>query len=312
MIRNNFVDYSNTIIYKIYCKNTAIKDVYVGHTTNFERRKYDHMTSSHNVKNTVKLYTFIRENGGWSNWKMVKICKYNCSNVLEARKMELKHYILCKATLNSNVPCLDRDHNNEHEISNSNDSESNHCESHDAASNKFESNDSETNKCESNDNETNKCESNNIVSTNVVDENKLSADNVNGLTKKVLFCKYCNFTSSKLSNFTVHCETKKHLKQKKNAEDMIPTPTSKLQCQICKREYKYSSGLWRHKKHENCHADKTSCKEKGKSKISGQQQPSFDPSIVKLFTEQMTVMFKEMIQENNVLLCKTLTTNSEL
>ena len=27
------IDYSNTIIYKIYCKNPEIKDIYVGHTT---------------------------------------------------------------------------------------------------------------------------------------------------------------------------------------------------------------------------------------------------------------------------------------
>ena len=29
------IDYSNTIIYKIVCKDPLIKDVYVGHTTNF-------------------------------------------------------------------------------------------------------------------------------------------------------------------------------------------------------------------------------------------------------------------------------------
>ena len=34
------VDYSNTIIYKIYCKNEMVTDIYVGHTTNFTKRKY--------------------------------------------------------------------------------------------------------------------------------------------------------------------------------------------------------------------------------------------------------------------------------
>ena len=31
----DIIDYSNTIIYKIYCKNETITDIYVGHTTNF-------------------------------------------------------------------------------------------------------------------------------------------------------------------------------------------------------------------------------------------------------------------------------------
>lgn len=31
---NKNIDYSNTIIYKIYCKNKFITDIYVGHTTN--------------------------------------------------------------------------------------------------------------------------------------------------------------------------------------------------------------------------------------------------------------------------------------
>ena len=36
------IDYSNTIIYKISCKDTSITDIYVGHTTNFIQRKHTH------------------------------------------------------------------------------------------------------------------------------------------------------------------------------------------------------------------------------------------------------------------------------
>ena len=39
------IDYSNTIIYKISCKDIAIKEVYVGHTTNFVQRKHTHKQS---------------------------------------------------------------------------------------------------------------------------------------------------------------------------------------------------------------------------------------------------------------------------
>ncbi len=40
------IDYSNTIIYKIYSKNPSITDTYIGYTTNFIQRKYSHKISS--------------------------------------------------------------------------------------------------------------------------------------------------------------------------------------------------------------------------------------------------------------------------
>ena len=36
------MDYSNIIIYKIYCKDPSITDVYVGQTSNFAKRKCAH------------------------------------------------------------------------------------------------------------------------------------------------------------------------------------------------------------------------------------------------------------------------------
>ena len=36
------VDYSNTIIYKISCKNSSCKEMYIGYTTNFTQRKHAH------------------------------------------------------------------------------------------------------------------------------------------------------------------------------------------------------------------------------------------------------------------------------
>jgi predicted GIY-YIG superfamily endonuclease len=62
------IDYSNTINYKITCKNPDITDVYVGHTTNFVQRKHSHKQSCINNKATnysCKLYEVIRANGGW-------------------------------------------------------------------------------------------------------------------------------------------------------------------------------------------------------------------------------------------------------
>ena len=51
------IDYSNTVIYQIYCKNETVKEIYVGHTTNFIKRKYQHKTLSSDVSNNqLKIY----------------------------------------------------------------------------------------------------------------------------------------------------------------------------------------------------------------------------------------------------------------
>ena len=94
------IDYSNTIIYKITCNDTSITDIYVGHTTNFIKRKYQHKVLCNN-SSKLKIYDIIRQNGGWNNWSMVEIAKYCCQDVTEARIREQEHYELLKPSLNS-------------------------------------------------------------------------------------------------------------------------------------------------------------------------------------------------------------------
>jgi GIY-YIG catalytic domain len=104
---NPKTDYSNTIIYKIYCKDERIQDVYVGHTTNFVKRKKSHMSScmkSNYPNHNCKLYQVIRKNGGWDNWQMMIIAFYECKDLNEARQKEQYHYVDLKATLNSVEP----------------------------------------------------------------------------------------------------------------------------------------------------------------------------------------------------------------
>ena len=101
------IDYSNTIIYKITCKDTENKDVYVGHTTNFVQRKHAHKQSCNNEKTpnyNCKLYEVIRNNGGWNNWKMEIINFFECKDHYEARKKEQEYFNLLNANLNSIEP----------------------------------------------------------------------------------------------------------------------------------------------------------------------------------------------------------------
>ena len=103
------IDYSNTIIYKIFCKDPSIKDLYVGHTTNFIQRKYAHKQACNNIKSpyyNLKLYKTIRQHGNWSNWDMTIIQFYTCKNHLEALQKEQYHLTALNANLNSIEPFL--------------------------------------------------------------------------------------------------------------------------------------------------------------------------------------------------------------
>ena len=98
------IDYSNTVIYKITCNDTSVKDVYVGYTTNYVQRKYAHKQNCINSKSTnhkCKLYSIIRANGGWTNWTIEIVQLFNCNDLYEARLKEQEYFILLKATLNS-------------------------------------------------------------------------------------------------------------------------------------------------------------------------------------------------------------------
>jgi hypothetical protein len=101
------VDYSKTIIYKIVCNDLNIKDCYVGHTTNFIKRKSSHKNKS--SKYNLNVYHFIRENGGWDNWTMIEIEKYPCKDSNEARTKERYWYEELKANLNMCKPIMTKE-----------------------------------------------------------------------------------------------------------------------------------------------------------------------------------------------------------
>lgn len=101
------IDYSKTIIYRIVCKDPTVKECYVGSTTDFTRRKSGHKGRCNNIndkKYNYKVYQFIRANGGWENWDMIEIEKYNAIDKLDAEKKErcwLEYY---NAILNKYIP----------------------------------------------------------------------------------------------------------------------------------------------------------------------------------------------------------------
>ena len=96
-------DYSKTVIYIIKCKDNNITEEYIGSTTNFKIRKANHKNACNNEKDkcyNLKVYKYIRENGGWNNWSMIELEKYSCNDKREAEKREEEIRIDRKAKLN--------------------------------------------------------------------------------------------------------------------------------------------------------------------------------------------------------------------
>jgi len=97
------MDYSNCCIYKIeHIENDNL--VYVGHTTNFNKRKAHHKSNCYNEKSrhyTLKVYQMIRENGGFEMFKMIEVEKYPCNDKREAMRREDEVMKEFKANMNA-------------------------------------------------------------------------------------------------------------------------------------------------------------------------------------------------------------------
>lgn len=101
------IDYNNTYFYKIVCKDVNVTEIYVGHTTEFSKRKSEHKKQCNHPnlnRHNLKVYQYIREHGGWDNFDMVLIDKIPCQCKLEACKIERQFIEDLHATLNAYIP----------------------------------------------------------------------------------------------------------------------------------------------------------------------------------------------------------------
>jgi len=98
------MDYSKCCIYKIeHVDDDTL--VYVGHTTNFDKRKTAHKSSCYNDNDrhyNSKVYQMIRQNGGWEMFKMIEVEKYPCADKREAERRENEVIKELKASMNTN------------------------------------------------------------------------------------------------------------------------------------------------------------------------------------------------------------------
>jgi len=230
------IDYSNTIFYKIYCKNPSVDDIYIGHTTNFVQRKHTHKQSCLNNKSknhNCKLYKVIRENDGWKNWNMEIIAFHACEDHYSARKLEQNYFEEYKATLNSIQP-LPKPQPitipKEEKIIRT-------CESCNVSFSTITQQEIH--------NKTNK----HIKKLKMIYDNMGNTNRIHNKPSKKLpnfSCEKCNFSCSKKSNYNKHFLTAKH-KMVHNDTNKMPKNAAAHICDNCGKQYTYHSGLSRHK-----------------------------------------------------------------
>jgi len=102
----NNIDYSKTIIYKIQHKEKP-ELFYIGYTTNFDSRKYQHKVASDLTKRNScpsNFYNAIRANGGWEKFEMMPLKQLDCKNRIGALIEEQRTIDEMKPTMNHASP----------------------------------------------------------------------------------------------------------------------------------------------------------------------------------------------------------------
>jgi hypothetical protein len=101
------VNYGEGLIYKICCKDASITDEYIGSTTNKNRRKQQHKSVCNNENDksyNLRVYQFIRNNGGFDNFDLIVIEEFNCENKNQLKRRERYWIEERKPTLNKQIP----------------------------------------------------------------------------------------------------------------------------------------------------------------------------------------------------------------
>ena len=263
------IDYSNTVIYKITCNDDSIKEIYVGHTTNFVQRKHTHKQSCIDSKSgnyNLKLYKTIREHGGWENWNMEVVVYLNCSNSYEAKKKEMEYYGLLHSTLNSIqplpkvIPSVPVENKIIKQLGDKD------------------------------------------IFTESTDI-KVACEN----TQVPNFvCKPCNFVCNKICHWKRHIDTKKHTSLSEKHNVFTDSSTSNLgnnikyKCSKCNKNYKSSPGLWYHKKKCNPEIQNHTTIEIPKNK--NVEEPSLAEMFVELMKQNKELQNQlfEMVKEKSV------------
>ena len=106
----SIINYAKTVMYHFVCNDDAISNTYVGHTTDFTRRKAQHKYNCNHpdrISYNYKLYKTIRDNGGWSNWSIVPLEEFPCETKMQAVIRERTWVNKLKPSMNTNITFIE-------------------------------------------------------------------------------------------------------------------------------------------------------------------------------------------------------------
>ena len=101
------IRYENGCIYILKHKTDDTKEYYIGSTRDFKHRCRIHKSNCNNEnirEYNLKVYKYIRDNGGWDQWEIVKLYDYPCKNKYELEQEERRAIEAYKPTLNNKIP----------------------------------------------------------------------------------------------------------------------------------------------------------------------------------------------------------------
>ena len=98
-------NYNESRIYKIWCNLQGINEIYIGSSASFINRTKLHKSDCNNINSPrydLKLYNYIRNNGGFDNFTVEVLEKYPCKNRTELNIREEWWKNQLQPTLNTN------------------------------------------------------------------------------------------------------------------------------------------------------------------------------------------------------------------
>lgn len=95
--------FDDIIIYKLSCKNPSVLPFYIGSTTDLYCRMATHKHWSKNTKKQCYLYKFIRDFGGYDNFKFDILAHHKNKTLKEKKDYEKQFIDMYKPQLNKQV-----------------------------------------------------------------------------------------------------------------------------------------------------------------------------------------------------------------
>lgn len=110
------INYAEMIFYKICCLSSNISKVFIGHTTNVNQRKHVLKKQTQSDVYYSDMIDFIKNSGGWENWILQILEKYECKTHIDIVLREIYHSDM----LNKKTSVVDDNNNNNSNSSNNN------------------------------------------------------------------------------------------------------------------------------------------------------------------------------------------------